>query len=672
MYNAAVFKVRWPSLTTTILAVLLLSLVGSCILVIRLIDRVNSTELQERREALQAGMFGFRAALAGSLFQAVSESHPGPSALFLNSSLREDLAEEFLRNAKRTGDTHLVSRLALGMKTEDGEVRFEQLDPDTRQFIAVPWPDDVLALKTALEPAEEGPNGDRRPTFAFLLSGERPVIALPLIQRDPIFRDSDRRMVPGPWAGQFQRRRSDAPRPEDVPRSGPPRPGVWGWGQPEPGERVFREFRTGPLGPPPGESAQNPPGFPGALGTARATPRLVGWCFLFLDYQKLKNELLPLMMDRHFRGREREFGLAVISPPGMKLVVQGGAPVTFDRESAVDAALSLIERRFPPADPRVPSGPGAPQMEVVGSGPLLRIVQSQSNGWLLVARHRDGSLETVLGSKRRRWIAAVITLFTLLGGCAILLVWTSRQSKHLARRQMQFIAGVSHELLTPLSVIRTAAENISRGLVNDREKALEYGKILDREGSRLSKMVEQVLGFAAIQSGVRQRDLPPVDVGLLTQEVLAEYRSPLEQQGWQICEDIQPVGKARIDRRGLETCLCNLIDNAVKYADKGRWLRVTATRKSDASKPVVRITVEDHGPGIAPEDLRHVFKAFYRGRGLAASNVPGAGLGLSIVRLQLRNLGGDVSVVSTAQGCVFSVVIPAIVSEPRTQRFPAE
>ncbi|GEM_PF-6535923 len=659
MYNTAVYRVRWPSLTTIILAVLLVSLIGSCILVVRLIDRVSATELQERREALQAGMFGFRAALAGSLFRAISESHPGPSALFLNTSLREDLAEEFMRNAKRAGDSHLVSGLALGTKAEGGEIRFEQFDTVKRAFRDVPWPDDISTLKAALGPADEGPNGDRRPTFAFLLAGERPMIALPLIQREPSFRQSDRRMRLGPWAGQFQRRLPETGGREAEPQAGAERPRVWGWGQPEPGERVFREFRTGPPFPPPGDLPQNAPGFPGGLGPGRASPRLVGWCFLFLDYEKLKNEVLPQLIDRHFRGREREFGLAVISPPGMKLVVQGGAPVNFDGESNVDGALSLIERRPPLPDPRVSSAPGAPQMEVVESGPLGRLLHSQPNGWMLVARHRDGSLESVVASKRHRWIAGALAMFTLLAGFATVLVWTSRQSKLLARRQMQFIAGVSHELLTPLSVIRTAAANISRGLVNDSEKALEYGKTLDRESRRLYKMVEQVLGFAAIQSGVRRRELEPVDVGHLTHEILSEYRNSLEQQGWEISEDIEPVGRARIDRRGLETCLSNLIDNAAKYADTGRWLRVTACRKSDTSKPVVRITVEDHGPGIAPEDLRHVFKAFYRGRGLAASNVPGAGLGLSIVRQQLRNLGGDVSVVSTAQGCAFSVVIPA-------------
>ena len=225
---------------------------------------------------------------------------------------------------------------------------------------------------------------------------------------------------------------------------------------------------------------------------------------------------------------------------------------------------------------------------------------------------------------------------------------------------MEFVAGVSHELLTPLSVIRTAASNLSRGLISDKEKALEYGKTLERESKRLSKMIEQVLSFAALQSERKRRDCEALDVGQLLREIVCEYRPGLEQKGWQVNEVIEPVGKARVERRTLESCLYNLIDNAMKYAQSGRWLRVTASRDGIESKPRVRITVEDHGPGIAPEDLRHIFKPFYRGRGFAASSVPGAGLGLSIVRRHLRALGGDASVVSSAQGCVFSLVLPAL------------
>lgn len=677
-------RIRRPSATTLILSVLLLSLVVSGILVVGLIDRLSEKELQERREALASGMLGFRAELAGSLFRAVSESHPGPPSLFFTEDLEQDLAEEFIRSSKRPGDSQLVSGLALGLRTESGEIRFQQFDSASRRFVTAQWPEELAALRTALQPQkpEDRRSGDRRPAFAFLLAGERPMIALPLIYREPGSWNPERR-ANGPilWERGGQAKRSGAAaghRPETRDLENPP--GRWqppegtdpasrDAGQPEPrgrGRRGAWGRRTpgfGPDGPGPMSPRDRRPDgiqFPPGPGAERASPRLVGWRFLILDYQKLKNQVLPQLLARHFRGREREFGLVVVSSPGVRFILKSGAPVDIGLDTRVDAAVSLVERRgFPPESQQGAPGGRPFQLEVSESVPLRKVLESPSNGWVLAARHQSGSLESVVGRNRWRSIALVLALFGLLGGSGTLLVLSSRKSKELARRQMEFVAGVSHELLTPLSVIRTAASNLSRGLISDKEKALEYGKTLEKESKRLSKMIEQVLSFAALQSGANRGGCEPVDVSQLLREIVSEYRPGLEQKGWEVQEAIEPVGSARIDRRTLESCLYNLIDNAAKYAHSGRWLRVTASRDVSRSKPLVRISVEDRGPGIAAEDLRSIFKPFYRGRGLAASTVPGAGLGLSIVRRHLRTLGGDASVVSSDQGCVFSLVLPA-------------
>lgn len=653
--------IRRPSVTTVILSVLLLSLLVSGILVVRLVNRLSEKELQERREALESGMLGFRAELAGSLFRAISDSHPGPGSLVYSATLRDDLAEELIRNSKRGGDSQLVSGMALGLKTDTGEIRFEQFDPAKGKFVGAPWPEEIVTLRTALQPQkpEARSNVDRRPGFAFLLNGERPMIALPLMYREPGARDSDRRMMgppPWDWPGRRESRepgnatgRDRGTRPEQE------RPGPWGpWGRGLPG---FQMNGPSPASPPDGREDRF--GFPPRLGPERSGPRLVGWCFLILDFQKLKTDILPQLLARHFRGREREFGLAVVSTPGVRLILKSGAPVDITGDTRVDAALSLVERRRPVPE-ALGGRPRLGQPEIAESVALRTVLEQQAHGWVLAARHQTGSLDSIVEANRRRSIALVLALLGLLGGSGTLLVWSSRKSKELARRQMEFVAGVSHELLTPLSVIRTAASNLSRGLISDKEKALEYGKTLERESKRLSKMIEQVLSFAALQSERKRRDCEALDVGQLLREIVCEYRPGLEQKGWQVNEVIEPVGKARVERRTLESCLYNLIDNAMKYAQSGRWLRVTASRDGIESKPRVRITVEDHGPGIAPEDLRHIFKPFYRGRGFAASSVPGAGLGLSIVRRHLRALGGDASVVSSAQGCVFSLVLPAL------------
>jgi signal transduction histidine kinase len=675
-----VVKIRRLSATTIVLSVLLLSLVVSGVLVVGLVDRLSEKELQDRREALESGMLGFRADLAGTLFRAVSESHPGPPSLLFSQDLEEDLAGEFVRSSKRAGESQLVSGLALGLRTESGEIRFRQFDPATRRFVTAPWPEDLTGLRASLQPqkSQERRSAERRPAFAFLLTGERPVIALPLIYREPGSWNLERRP-------DEQSRRERAGRPEKPPNAGsgsepadawmrgrrwpppesadpghadpgtqpePGRLGLWGgWARRIPG---FTPEGAGPI--PPRGGLQFPP----REGAERAGARLVGWRFLILDYQKLKSQVLPQLLARHFRGREREFGLAVISPQGFRFVLKSGAPVDIGLDTRVDAALSLVERRGPVVEP--PGTPGVRpfQIEIAQSVPLRNVLKSQPTGWILAARHQSGSLESLVGHNRSRSIALVLTLLGLLGGSGTLLVLSSRKSKELAKRQMEFVAGVSHELLTPLSVIRAAASNLSRGLISDKEKALEYGKTLEKESKRLSKMIEQVLSFAALQSGGGRAGCEPIDVSELLREIVSEYRPALEQKGWEVQEEIEPVGRARIDRRTLESCLYNLIDNAAKYANSGRWLRVTASRDARKSKPLVRINVEDRGPGIAAEDLHHIFKPFYRGRGLAASPVPGAGLGLSIVRRHLRKLGGDASVASSAHGCAFSLVLPAI------------
>ncbi|RPJ56176.1 MAG: hypothetical protein EHM23_24275, partial [Acidobacteria bacterium] len=493
-------KIRRLSATTIILSVLLVSLLVSGILVVGLIDRLSEKELQERREALESGMLGFRADLAGSLFRAISESHPGPPSLFFSADLEEDLAEEFIRSSNRQGDSQLVSGLAFGVRTESGEIQFRQFDPANRRFATAPWPEQIVSLRSALEPqkSENQPTGDRRPAFAFLLAGERPMIALPLIYREPGSRNAGRiTIAPPSWE-----------RAGNQPESGRPRP--WPpWGRDLLG--------PGAKGSPPMPGEPRPDGFesPPRGGPERPGTRLVGWRFLILDYQKLKAELLPQLLSRHFRGREGEFGLAVVSPPGARIIVRSGAPVEISAETRIDAALSLVERRGLPGDPQVPPDRRPFQLETAESVILDTVLKSPSNGWVLAARHQSGSLESVVGRNRRRSIALLLALLGLLGGSGTLLVLSSRKSKELARRQMEFVAGVSHELLTPLSVIRTAASNLSRGLISDKEKALEYGKTLEKEGKRLSKMIEQVLSFAALQSGANRGGFEPVDVSPL-------------------------------------------------------------------------------------------------------------------------------------------------------------
>ena len=130
-------------------------------------------------------------------------------------------------------------------------------------------------------------------------------------------------------------------------------------------------------------------------------------------------------------------------------------------------------------------------------------------------------------------------------------------------------------------------------------------------------------------------------------------------------ENLPPV---LVEAPSVESAVKNLFSNAIKYGGEGRWLRVTAACAPNGGRGEVRISVEDHGPGIDPVDLPHIFEPFYRGQEVLASAVPGAGLGLSIVKRHIEAQGGHVSVESAkGKGSRFTIHLPAMTERERKE-----
>jgi signal transduction histidine kinase len=283
-----------------------------------------------------------------------------------------------------------------------------------------------------------------------------------------------------------------------------------------------------------------------------------------------------------------------------------------------------------------------------------------SGGWRLVLRHQAGSLDVAVNNARKRNLA---TSFGILGvlvvGMGLVLV-NARRAEKLASQQMEFVATVSHELRTPLAVIRSAAQNLSAGVVDDPAQARRYGDLIEVEGHRLTDMVEEVLEFSGVSGNRRPLSLRDVDVPALVQDVVSASRSLGEAQGVTmdvtIADDLPPVVA---DEDALRRAIRNLIGNALKYAADGGWIGVTVFTTNDASARHVQIAVRDRGPGIAAEDLPHLFEPFYRGRRAIDQQIHGNGLGLSLVSRIMQAHGGRVTVESTpGAGSTFTLVIP--------------
>ena len=278
--------------------------------------------------------------------------------------------------------------------------------------------------------------------------------------------------------------------------------------------------------------------------------------------------------------------------------------------------------------------------------------------WRLLLQHERGSLEAAVAGVRRRNLAISFGILLLMGISVGLLSITSSRAQRLARQQMEFVAGVSHELRTPVAVIRSAADNLSHGVVGDPDRVRRYGDAIQAEARRLGEMLERVLQFAGIESG---RALPrsPVAVAHVVQEAIdaaraADSRLRIEAQ---FASALPPVLG---DASSLRSAVQNLLANAAKYGGADGWIGVRVDAVTSGRSRAVRIVIEDRGRGVAAADLPHIFDPFYRGADAVARQIQGSGLGLALVRRIVEAHGGRVAVASGATGSAFTVHLPVV------------
>jgi len=410
-----------------------------------------------------------------------------------------------------------------------------------------------------------------------------------------------------------------------------------------------------------------------------------------LDQDVLRTSVLPALVERHLPEGADSYRVAVLSASGQPLFARGLEPgASLDPEQAdsvspffnlrldvlrgIDAGAGqlTLRTRVAGADP-APEGAdaaGGPRMAIVVErrddvGPIphatgaVRGLQS----WRLVLQHPAGSLDAAVAQARRRnlWLGGGI-LAVLLAGVA-LVVRNGRRASQLAARQMEFVTTVSHELRTPLAVIRSAAQNLSAGVVSEPAQARRYGELIEDEGRRLTEMVEQILEYSRVHGDGPVRDPQPLDVASLLADLRASCEALCAQAGIALEVECPPEGTPPIlgDEPAVRRALHNLVGNAVKHAAEGKWIGVTASVGAVRGRPQVAIAVRDRGPGLVPADLAHVFEPFYRGRQAIERQVHGNGLGLSLVKRVAEAHGGSVAVSSEpAKGSTFTLTLPAV------------
>jgi signal transduction histidine kinase len=293
-------------------------------------------------------------------------------------------------------------------------------------------------------------------------------------------------------------------------------------------------------------------------------------------------------------------------------------------------------------------------------GGEVDVLKGFTRPWQILVQHEAGSLEAAVEAGRRRnlWLSFGI-LSVLVAGMALVVV-NARRSERLAAQQVDFVAAVSHELRTPLSVIRSAAQNLSSGVVSESGRTREYGQLIEREGRRLTEMVEQVLGYAGIDALGRGIATTDVDLAAVLDAALESCAPMLTERGVEVERDVAAgLPMVAAHEPALRRALENMIGNAVKYAADGQWIGLRVEASMFHGRPAVSVVVADRGPGIDPGDLPHVFEPFYRGRRAVEQQIQGSGIGLSLVRKVAETHGGTLEVQSSPRGTTFKLTLPA-------------
>jgi len=251
-------------------------------------------------------------------------------------------------------------------------------------------------------------------------------------------------------------------------------------------------------------------------------------------------------------------------------------------------------------------------------------------------------------------------ILLLLAAGIVITAISTRRAERLARQQINFVAGVTHELRTPLAVICSAGQNLADGIVDSPVKVAQYGEVVYREGRRLTNVVEQVLEFAGAQSGQQRYEFRSTDISHIIKSTVAACETQFEETNFSIETMIEAnLPPVLGDETALKRVMENLISNAVKYDRESRWARIHAQVLGGKEGNEVRITVEDRGLGIGFVDVPHIFESFCLGHEAVAAQIKGSGVGLSLVEQIVDAHGGSVTVKSTqGAGSVFTLHLP--------------
>ena len=391
----------------------------------------------------------------------------------------------------------------------------------------------------------------------------------------------------------------------------------------------------------------------------------VDWLIVVLSRKAITSRVLPQLATRYFDGKQGldyklavvalgrtsqllyssdpRFGLRDLGDSDSVMTVFGPPP-----ESTEGSFWQIIKSRESLRGDEWRNFPGPVWF------PVFRKLDD-SHQWVLFLKRRSGSIEGAITKVWRVNLLIGSIVLVLLATSTLLVVIAAQRARILAAMRMDFVASVSHELRTPLAAILASGQNLRDGFVSDHSY---YGALITTQARQLIDLVEQVLLFASTKDGKKKYHLSAVELDDVFENLRRTILVIVAHNGFHVdCRLDEQLPPVLGNKQALARCLQNLIENAAKYSGNSRCISVSAERDEiDRNEQGIKIMVTDHGVGIDQSELPHIFEPFYRSPSAIASQIHGNGLGLSVAKNIVKEMGGRLSVTSeVGKGSVFTL-----------------
>lgn len=279
------------------------------------------------------------------------------------------------------------------------------------------------------------------------------------------------------------------------------------------------------------------------------------------------------------------------------------------------------------------------------------------NDWKVALFDKDEkSVEQLIGKEKQLYLILFIGIITVMLIGIGIMVRAVYHETELSRMKSEFVSNVSHELKTPLALIRMFGETLDEGLVTDEKKRKEFYSIIRKESERLTQLINTVLDFSRMDRGVKQYHFEKTDLVKVVRDSLEAYKFHIRDNGFEIESEFPTEAIIlNIDKDAISQAMLNLLSNAVKYSEDKKFILVKVFKNSESAF----ISVTDSGVGIKKEELKKIFEKFYRISVTQEKQTRGNGLGLTLSKHIIQAHGGNIGVESEiGKGSTFTISIP--------------